>query len=317
MNREARIFVAGGDTLLGASLTELLHRRGFANLAADEPDLTDALAVESFFRECRPEYVFLVGGMSGGIGLNRGHPAELMINNLRVAGNVIDAAHRHGATKLLYTMSSCTYPREAPQPLRTESLGAGPMEPTSEAYSTAKFAGWRLCDAYRRQYGRRFITAIPTNAFGPHDDFSPVSGHVIPALIRRAHDAEVNGEQTLTVWGSGTPRREFLYAADLADACLFVMERYEGTRPINLGGGETVSIAEAARTVADVVGFRGRIEFDASKPDGAPLKALDGAELRSLGWRPTTGFRSAVEQTYRWYLQHGVTEDMHHARAAV
>jgi GDP-L-fucose synthase len=319
VNRDARIFVAGSDTLAGAALLELLGERGFSAVvrAEDGPDLDDALAVEAFFREVRPEFVFLVGGRSGGIGLNRDCPAELMIHNLRVATNVIDAARRHCAAKLLYAMSSCAYPREAPQPLRPESLGTGPLEPTSEAYATAKYAGWKLCDAYRRQYGARFVTVVPTNAFGPHDDFGPESGHVIPALIRRAHAAKMNREPTLTVWGSGTPQREFLYSRDLADALLFAMRTYDADRPLNLGGGDVVSIGAAAQTVAAAVGFRGRLVFDVSKPDGAPLKALDASELFALGWRPTHSFAAAVGKTYRWFLQHGVTEDATHARAAL
>jgi GDP-L-fucose synthase len=320
MNRESRIFLAGGNTLLGAALLDLLPERGFANLVGvgpDEPDLTDAMAVDSFFADAEPDCVFLVGGKSGGIGLNRERPAELMLDNLRVNANVLDAAHRFGATKLLYTASSCMYPKLAPQPLRIESLTAGPMESTSEAYATAKLAGWKLCDAYRRQYGCRFIIAIPTNSFGPHDDFSPDSGHVIPALIRRAHEAKARDDPNLVIWGTGIPRREFLFSRDLADACLFVMRNYDGDQPINVGGGSVLSIAEAARTVADVVGFQGRLTFDSTKPDGAPLKALDASELLALGWRPSTDFRSAIEQTYHWFLQHCITEDLAHERTAI
>ena len=300
-------FVAGGDTLLGAALLDLLPHHGYdlVGVGDDEPELTDAGEVDAFFAAARPEFVFLVGGKSGGIGLNRARPAELMLHNLRVFSHVMDAAHRHAARKLLYTASSCAYPRSVPQPLRVESLTSGPLEPTSEAYATAKLAGWKLCDAYRRQYGCRFITAFPANPFGPHDDFGPDSGHVIPALIRRAHEAKENGEAVLTVWGTGTPRREFVVSRDLADACLFVMRHYDGDAPINLGGGSDVSIAEVARTVADVVGFRGEIAFDTTKPDGAPLKALDSWALREMGWRPAVAFRDAVAETYRWFLHQG------------
>lgn len=320
MNRSARIFVAGGDTLVGAALTQLLPGRGYGRLVGvgpDEPGLTDAGEVDAFFAAAKPELVFLVGGKSGGIGLNRARPAELMLDNLRTIANVVDAAHRHGATKLLYLASSCAYPKLAPQPLQVESLTTGPVEPTSEAYATAKLAGWKLCDAYRRQYGCRFITAFPANPFGPHDDFGPDSGHVIPALLRRAHEAKGRGDRELTVWGTGFPRREFIYSRDLADACLFAMQHYDGERPINLGGGTDLSIADAARTIAEVVGFRGRLGFDASKPDGAPLKALDSSELLALGWRPSTDFRSAVAETYTWFLQHVAKEGADHACAAV
>lgn len=320
MNRRSRVFVAGGRTLLGAALLDLLPEQGFGHLVgvgADEPDLTDATAVERFFAAQRPEYVFLVGGKSGGIALNRARPADLMLDNLRTAANVLDAARRYDVAKLVYTASSCAYPRNASQPLRVKSLGTGPLESTSDAYATAKLAGWTLCSALRQQYGSRFITALPANGFGPHDDFGPETGHVLPALIRRTHEAKGNGDPELTVWGTGTPRREFVYSRDLADAAVFVMERYDGDAPINLGGGADVSIAEAARTVAEVVGFRGRLVFDHTKPDGAPLKALDSSPLLALGWRPQTDFRTAVEKTYDWFLHHRVTEDPRHARPAV
>ena len=320
MNRGSRIYVAGGNTLPGAALLELLPEHGFENLVGvgpDEPHLTDPTEVDLFFSDSRPEYVFLVGGESGGIGLNRSRPADLMLDNLRTVTNVIAAAHRYGSRKLLYLASSCAYPRHAPQPLRVESLTTGPVEPTSEAYATAKLAGWKLCEAYRRQYGCRFVTGFPANAFGPHDDFGPDSGHVIPALIRRAHEAKERGEPVLSVWGTGRPRREFIYSRDLASACLFVMRHYEDEAPINLGGGTDLSIADAARTVAEVVGFRGRVVFDTTRPEGAPLKALDSSELLSLGWRPATEFLAAVAETYDWFLQHRVTEGTRHARAAV
>ncbi len=320
MNREARIFVAGGATLLGAAIRGALRTAGFGNVVGeppDEPDLTVAGQVDDFFGEARPEYVFYAGGKSGGILLNRTRPADLMLDNLLAAANVLRAGYEHGVSKLLYLASSCSYPRQAAQPLRVESLGAGPLEPTSEAYATAKLAGLRLCQAYRRQYGARFIAAIPANAFGPHDDFGPDSGHVIPALMRRAHEAKRRGQPELVVWGTGTPRREFLYSRDAADACLFVMDRYDGEAPINLGGGADLSVADAAHAVADVVGYRGRIVFDAARPDGAPLKRLDSGELFALGWRPFTNFRSALSETYNWFLQQLAQGGDHHVRAAV
>lgn len=320
MNRTARVFVAGGTTLAGAALLQLLPERGFDNLVgvgAGEPDLADAAAVEAFFALTRPEYVFLVGGKSGGIGLNRARPADLMLDNLRTVANVSDAAQRFGITKLLYLASSCAYPKLAPQPLHPDSLTTGPLEPTSEAYATAKLAGWKLCDAYRRQYGCSFITGFPANPFGPHDDFGADSGHVIPALIRRTHEAKLAGAAAMSVWGTGLARREFMYSRDLAEACLFAMDRYDGDAPLNLGGGADVSIGDAARTIADVVGFRGHLVFDTTKPDGAPLKALDSTELHTLGWRPSTDFRTAVAETYHWFLRHAATEGTGHARAAV
>jgi GDP-L-fucose synthase len=306
VNRRARIYVAGAETLAGAALLDRFRGAGYGNLIGippDEPDLTVAGQVEDFFAEARPEYVFLVAGKSGGIQLNRERPAELMLDNLLVAAHVIHQAYRHGVTKLLYLASCCCYPKNAPQPLDSESLLTGPLESTSAAYATAKLAGWQLCQAYRQQYGVRFITAFPANPFGPHDDFSPESGHVIPALMRRAHEANLGREPELLVWGTGTPRREFIYSRDLADACLFVMDHYDGSEPINLGGSADRSIAEVAEAVAAVVGYLGRLRFDASKPDGMPLKALDSNRLRTLGWRPSVDFRTALAETYAWFLR--------------
>jgi GDP-L-fucose synthase len=307
VKRTSRIYVAGGDTLAGAALLERLRAGGYRNLVGvppDEPDLTMAGQVEDFFGEARPEYVVVAAGRSGGIRLNQERPAGLMLHNLLVTAHVVDCAHRYGVAKLLYLASSCGYPKHATQPLAVESLMTGPPEPTSAAYATAKLAGWQLCDAYRRQYGARFVTAIPANAFGPHDDFSPDGGHVIPALIRRAHEAKLRDEPALTVWGTGTPRREFLFARDLADACLFVLRHHEGPEPINLGGGIELTVADAARAVVHAVGYRGRLTFDASRPDGAPRKVLDSGPLRALGWRPSVDFRTALAETYDWFLRH-------------
>lgn len=310
MNRIARILIAGSRTLIGSALHDVLKEQG--HVLCDEPDLADTADVNAYFASEQPEFVFLVGGLSGGIGMNRERPADLMLDNLRIVANVVEASHRHGITKLLYLASSCAYPKHAPQPLRVESLGTGLMEPTSDAYSTAKFAGWKLCDAFRRQYGCRFITGIPANAFGPHDDFAPGSGHVIPALIRRTHEARMQGDPVLWIWGSGTPRREFIFSRDLANACCFAMQHYEGDAPLNLGGGTELSIAEAARIIAEVVGYRGRIAFDTSKPDGAPRKALDSSALHAMGWRAHSDFRTAVAETYDWFRQEWATVSHDH-----
>jgi GDP-L-fucose synthase len=313
LNQTSRIYVAGGETLLGRALLGRLRAAGFRKLVGvppDEPDLTAAGQVEDFFSETRPEYVFLVAGKSGGIQANQTQPAELMLHNLLVTAHVMQYAHEHGVRKLLYLSSSCSYPRHAPQPLRVESLLTGSLEPTNAAYATAKLAGWQLCAAYRQQYGDRFLTAIPANPFGPHDDFSPDSGHVVPSLIARFHQAKARGEPEVTVWGTGTPRRDFIYSRDLADACLFVMQSYDGPGPINLGGGTNLSIAEVARAVADVVGYHGRLRFDPSKPDGMPYKGLDSSQLAKLGWKPTTDFPAALTETYAWFLQHVVKEDL-------
>jgi GDP-L-fucose synthase len=317
VNRETRIYVAGAATLAGAALVELLRAEGFARVLGtgeDGPDPTDAAGVGAFFAAHRPEVVFHCAGLSGGIGLNRSQPVELMRDNLLGTLAVLDAAHRFGAAKLVYLASSCAYPKHAPQPMAVEALGTGPMEPTSEAYSTAKFAGWKLCASYRHEHGCNFVTAFPANAFGPNDDFSEQGGHVIPALIRRAHDAKRRGDPELVVWGTGAPRREFLFSRDLARAALFVARHYDCDSPINLGGGTDLSIAEVARAVVDVVGFRGRVRFDTSRPDGAPLKALDSSPLRALGWRPATSFRAALEETYDWFVRHRARETPGYAR---
>jgi GDP-L-fucose synthase len=245
-------------------------------------------------------------GQSGGIAANQDHPADLMLDNLLVGAHVLAAAFRHGVKKLLYLGSSCMYPRLAPQPMRPEMLQTGPLEPTSAAYATAKLAGLTLCQAYRKQYGAPFITGIPANVFGPYDDFREGTSHVIPALIRRTHEAKVRGEGMLDIWGTGLPRREFIFASDLADACLFVMKHYDGDDPINLGSGADQSIAEIARLIAEVVGFRGRLCCDRARPDGMPRKCLDSSKLFSLGWCPATPLPAALEQTHAWFLEHHV-----------
>jgi GDP-L-fucose synthase len=304
MTPGTRAFVSGGNTLIGRALIDLLLEEGRAELfgvGRDEPDVTDSRATERFFAYARPEVVFHCAGLSGGIGLNRAQPVELMRDNLLGTLSVLEAAKKQGARKLVYLASSCAYPKLTAQPMRVDALGTGLMEPTSEAYSTAKFAGWKLCAAYRREFALNFVTAFPANGFGPHDDFTADGGHVIPALIRRAHDAKERGDAELVVWGTGAPRREFVYARDLARACAFVAERYDGDAPINLGGGTDLSIAEVALEVVRVVGFRGRLRFDATKPDGAPLKALDSSPLLELGWKPQTAFRDALEETYAWF----------------
>jgi GDP-L-fucose synthase len=304
LNPRTRIYVAGGDTLVGRALLDHLHSSGkgvCVGFPPDEPDLTSPNKVQQFFAKCRPEIVIVASGLTGGIGQNQNCPADLMEHNLLTATHVLGAACRHGVRKLLYLGSSCMYPRQAPQPLMPESLHIGPLEPTSAAYATAKLAGLLLCQAYRRQYGARFISAIPANAFGPHDDFHPDSGHVIPSLMGRMHIAQLCGDPTVTIWGTGQPRREFVYASDLADACLFVLDHYDGDEPINLGTGLNWSIAETAVAIADVVGYRGRLCFDPAKPDGVPRKCLDSSKLSALGWKPKTSLRAALIKTYAWY----------------
>ncbi|HTU20963.1 MAG TPA: GDP-L-fucose synthase [Gemmataceae bacterium] len=306
MKESSRIYVAGGDTLIGAAVRERLRVAGLRNLIGEppsEPDLACPWQVEDFFAAERPEYVFLVAGASGGIRANQAFPAQLMRDNLLATVHVIHAAHRYEVSKLLYLASSCSYPRLTPQPMRVELLMTGPLEPTNEAYAMAKLTGLVLCQAYRRQYGAPFITAIPANAFGPHDDFSAEDSHVIPALLRKLHDARCRDESEVRIWGSGRPRREFIYSYDLADACLFVMRNYDSDEPINLGGGQELSIAETARAIAAVVGYRGQLSFDTSRPDGMPLKSLDAEPLRKMGWTPPTPFHTALADTYDWFLR--------------
>lgn len=317
MRRDEAIYVAGGRTLVGAAILRQLTRRGFTRLVGqgeDEPDPADPGQVIPFFAAHRPASVFVAAGHSGGIAANQGSPAALMLHNLRVATTVIPAARRYGTRKLLYLASSCIYPRDCPQPMRVESLLAGPLEPTNEAYALAKLAGLKLCEAYAAQYGARFLAAIPANPFGPGDDFCPEGSHVIPALMARMHRAREEGRTRVEVWGTGAPRREFLFADDLAEACLVVMERYQATAPINLGGGETLSIRELAEVVAEVVGYRGAICFDPSRPDGMPEKRLDAGPLRALGWRPATPLRAALAATYAWFLQNVTTGEVVHVR---
>jgi GDP-L-fucose synthase len=258
--------------------------------------------VERLFDDHRPAYVFLVAGKSGGITANQRRPAELMLDNLLVESLILSAAHRHGVQKLLYLASACCYPKHAEQPMRVESLMTGPLEPTSEAYALAKLAGITLCAAMRREHGDRFISAIPANIFGPGDDFSPEDSHVVAALIRRMHDAKALGQPSLDIWGTGHPRREFLFVDDVADACVFLMDHYDEDAPINIGGGVDLSIRELAEIIQGVTGYQGRLRFDETKPDGMPRKVLDSAPLLARGWRPRMDVRGAVKATYESFL---------------
>lgn len=304
-----KVYVAGHRGLVGSALMRRLEREGFARVVTrtrQELDLTDRQAVVRFFEEERPEYVFLAAARVGGIWANATRPAEFIAENLAIGLNVIDAAYRSGVKKLLYLGSSCIYPKFAPQPIREEFLLTGKLEPTNEAYAVAKIAGIELCRAYNRQYGTRFISVMPTNLYGPGDNFDLETSHVLPALIRKFHEAKEAGAPEVVVWGTGSPRREFLHVDDLADACMFLMRRYEGSEILNIGWGVDISIAELAELVREVVGYRGRIRFDPSKPDGTPRKLLDVSRLEALGWRPRIGLREGIEQTYAWYLKEGL-----------
>jgi len=305
--QHARIYVAGHTGLVGSAIVRRLHAGGFATVLTaprKELDLRDQAAVDRWFADNRPEYVFLVAGTVGGILANSTRPAEFIYDNMMIHATVVHAAHREGVRKLLYLGSSCIYPREAPQPMREESLLTGPLEPTNEPYAVAKIAGIKLCQAYRRQYGCDFVSAMPTNLYGPYDNFDLASSHVLPALIRKFHDARQAGRREVVIWGTGTPKREFLHVDDLADACLFLMENYDEATHINVGTGEDLSIRELAEVVRDAVHPEAALVFDTSKPDGTPRKLLDVSRLHRLGWRHRTPLREGIAATYRWFLAH-------------
>lgn len=308
MDKSSRIYVAGHTGLIGSAVMRRLERGGSVNVitaAHRDLELTDALAVDRFFDSVKPEYVVLAAGRVGGIVENQTYPADFMNTNLAIQLNVLRAAHRAGVRKLILFASSCMYPRECPQPMPETALFSGYPEPTSLAYAVSKLAGMQMCLAYNQQYGeKRFIPVIPNSAFGPNDNFDPKSGHVLSALIRRFHEAKKTGASSVTLWGSGNPRREFIHADDIADACLALLEGDTSQLdfPLNLGTGKDFSIRELAETVASVVGYAGKLEWDTSKPDGAPRKLLDSSRLLAFGWRPNVNFTAGLESTYQWYL---------------
>jgi len=306
MNKSSRIYVAGHRGLVGSAIARRLQADGFENLVlrtSRELDLRNQSEVESFFSKERPEFVFLAAAKVGGIHANNSFPADFIRDNLQMQTNVIDSAHRHGTRKLLFLGSSCVYPKFAPQPMPEASLLSGPLETTNEWYAIAKIAGLKMCQAYRRQHGFDAIAIMPTNLYGPGDNFDLENSHVLPALMRKAHEAKAAGG-SVVVWGTGTPRREFLHVDDLAGACLFLMQTYSSDELVNVGWGEDVSIRELAELIADVVGFRGGFEFDPSKPDGTPRKLLDVTRMRALGWAPTIPLRQGLAATYRWFTEH-------------
>jgi len=317
MNLNSKIYVAGHLGLVGGGIWRALERHGCTNLlgrSIDEMDLTNQQAVDEFFAIKKPEYVVLVAAKVGGIVANNTYRAQFLYENLMIEANVIHAAYKHGVKKLLFLGSSCIYPKLAPQPMKEEHLLTGPLEPTNEPYAIAKIAGIRLCDAYNRQYDTNFISAMPTNMYGPGDNYHPENSHVLPAFIRRFHEAREQGLEKVTCWGSGSPLREFLYSDDLAEACVFLLENinYEdvafedetGTvqSHVNVGSGREVTIKELAETVKDVIGFEGQIEWDTSKPDGTPRKLMDSSKLRKLGWSPVVSMKEGIELAYKDFL---------------
>jgi GDP-L-fucose synthase len=305
--KDARVYVAGHRGLVGSAIVRRLRGEGFTHLLTatrEQLDLRDQAAVNDWFRANRPEFVFLVAGTVGGILPNSTRPAEFIYDNMMIHATVVEAAYRCGARRLLYLGSSCIYPRECPQPMREEHLLTGPLEPTNEAYALAKIAGIKLCQAYRKQYGCDFISAMPTNLYGPNDNFDLRDAHVLPALLRKFHEAARDGAGSITVWGDGTARREFLHVDDLADACLFLMRAYEGESHINVGVGEDLSIRELAERIRRVVAPGVELRFDPTKPNGMPRKLLDVSRLTALGWRARIGLEEGLRSTYAWFRDH-------------
>jgi GDP-L-fucose synthase len=311
MNRDALVYVAGHRGLVGSALVRALARDGWTNLLLPDRllDLRDQAAVDAFFAARRPEIVLLAAAKVGGILANASHPADFIRDNLLVQTNVVDAAYRNGTRKLVFLGSSCIYPKLAPQPLREDYLLTGPLEPTNEWYAVAKIAGLKLCQAYRRQYRFDAISLMPTNLYGPGDNFDLAQSHVLPALLRKMHEARLRRAPEVVVWGSGEPRREFLHVDDLASATLFLLEHYSDEAPINVGTGQDVSIQELAETIRALVGFDGALRYDRSKPDGTPRKLLDVSRITALGWQPTIELGPGIRSTYDWYLQHSATAD--------
>jgi GDP-L-fucose synthase len=309
MKSDSKIYVAGHRGLVGSAITRRLQSGGYSNLLLRthaDLDLLDQRAVGEFFARERPEFVFLAAAKVGGIHANNTYRADFIYQNLMMESNIIHASHQNGVKKLMFLGSSCIYPKHAPQPMKEEYLLTGLLEPTNEPYAIAKIAGIKMCDAYNRQYGTNFMSAMPTNLYGPGDNYDLKNSHVLPALIRRMHEAKVQGAKEVVVWGSGAPKREFLYSNDLADACVFLMERCNATdigEFINIGAGKEITIRELAELIAEIVGFRGKFVFDSSKPDGTPRKLLDVSHFQALGWQAKTGFREGIAKAYADYLK--------------
>jgi GDP-L-fucose synthase len=304
-DKSEKIFVAGHRGMVGSALIRRLETEGFAKLLVrdrSELELRDESAVAKFFAEQKPAVVLLAAAKVGGIKANNDYPVEFLFENLRIQNNVIHAAYENGARKLLFLGSSCIYPKFAPQPIPETALLTGPLEPTNEAYAIAKIAGIKLCQAYARQYGANFISVMPTNLYGPNDNFDLETSHVLAALLRKAHEAKTRKDRKLVVWGSGKPRREFLHVDDLAAACLLLLEKYDSPEIINVGCGKDISIRELAGLICDIVGFDGELAWDATKPDGTPRKLLDVAKLRALSWKPSIPLRDGIARTYEWFL---------------
>ncbi|WP_010272274.1 GDP-L-fucose synthase family protein [Paenibacillus senegalensis] len=307
MHRNAKIYVAGHRGLVGSALVRALDRQGYKQIitrSKAQLDLRDAQAVDRFFEQEKPDYVFLAAAKVGGIAANDAYPADFIRDNLMIQTHVIEAAYRHQVQKLLFLGSTCIYPKLAPQPLQEHYLLTGELEATNEAYAIAKIAGIKMCQAYNRQYGTRFISAMPTNLYGPNDDFDLQASHVLPALIRKIDEAKELNTNVVEIWGSGAPRREFLYVDDLADACIFLMRFYEENDIINIGVGEDISIKDLALLIGEVVGYAGQFSFNKERPDGTPRKLVNVSKLTALGWKAETSLKAGIQATYDWYRQH-------------
>ncbi len=306
MQKTDKIFVAGHNGMVGSAITRALQSAGFSNLlkrSRAELDLADSRAVSDFFRKEKPHIVIFAAAKVGGIKANNDFPVEFLTDNLRIQTNVISSAHENGAGKLLFLGSSCIYPKYAPQPIPETALLTGPLEPTNDAYAIAKIAGVKLCQAYHREYGANFISAMPTNLYGPNDNFDLETSHVLAALLRKAHEAKTKRARELMVWGTGEPRREFLHVDDCASACLFLLEKYDSPEIINVGCGEDITIRELVALICEVVGFDGELTWDTTRPDGTPRKLLDVSKLRGLGWQPRIALRDGIVRTYDWFLK--------------
>jgi GDP-L-fucose synthase len=309
MEKDSKIYIAGHRGLVGSALKRKLESKGYTNLlfrTHKELDLTNQQAVNEFFKQEKPEYIFLAAAKVGGILANSTYPAEFIYENLMIESNIIHAAYKYGVKKLLFLGSSCIYPKLAPQPLKEEYLLTGPLEETNEAYAIAKIAGIRLCKHYNQQYGTNFISVMPTNLYGPNDNFDLETSHVMPALIRKFHEAKVNNKLEVVVWGTGKPLREFMHVDDMADACVFLIENYDFSEIgefVNIGVGEDVTISELVELIKEVVGFEGEIRYDTSKPDGTPRKLMDVSRLNGLGWKARISLKDGIRETYEWYIQ--------------
>jgi GDP-L-fucose synthase len=306
MEKDAKVYVAGHRGLVGSAIVRQLHSDGYDNLVLrthGELELTDQAAVHRFFEHEKPEYVFLAAAKVGGIFANNTYPADFAYSNLQIQNNIVHAAWQNDVKKLLFLGSSCIYPKFAPQPMREDALLTGPLEPTNKAYAIAKIAGIIMCQSYNRQYGTNYLSVMPTNLYGPNDNYHPENSHVLPALIRRFHEAKLRSDESVAIWGTGTPKREFLYSDDLADACIFLMNRYDDSEIVNIGSGQEVEIRELAAVIKEVVGFEGTLEFDTSKPDGTPRKLLDCSKLQGMGWQPKVSLKEGIRRAYEDFVE--------------